>query len=746
MKKIVVFFLGIIFSILLTATDGKDSGKYRWPLDINNGFSSSFQEFRGNHFHAGLDLRTFQRTGYPVYAISDGTVYRILSMRRGSGNAVFLRHNDGYHSNYFHLEKFAGNIERAVTRYRELKGKKYFGDYYLKPPIEVKRGDILAYSGESGAGFPHLHLEIRDEGNRAVNPFPLLDNHAIDKNRPVLHNIVLRSRGDSLINGEVGETTVKLVNVSSDRSGYEAAAPVVVTGAFDLLLNARDIADTGKKVSPYSVEAKIDGNDIFKLSFDSFAWEDNNQLGFVYDMDYSSSSRYYFNMFFQEGFDLEKRRFPFAVWWEGLPEGVHRLDLKVSDHYNNDAYGSVDLVKLPLPAVRISSVRRTGAGFIVTVGLLDAPGCHQVRLEMLDRDGQAVGSGIIEDCRVSGSRDLQLDNLPGNAVYLDLHFLRNGVAYCRKRIVLDHTALATVAVPDISFQPYLNRDEVFLLVKDFPLPAEYLRLQVIRGGDVLEVAPLCSAGGLYFLFTPPQGNGNGNGDLVLSFSVSNGDHEIAKIQKYLKILLLQDNEPVHFDWKEFSAQFDRRSVRESRVLLAEEKNLSSEFPVLSRQISLSPYNFPFLDTVLYRFTANVENPRQVGIFKYSYGGKKWLYTATSYSSDTHTFSTRRISSGTFALMRDIFPPRIYVGSPSSDYFDRLQILTVRIEDKGKGVDDDSLEVFLNGKAVDCEYDADWQHVKIWDFTHKTMGKNLLVVRVRDRGGNSSRVSHKFYLK
>ena len=744
MKKIALFIVGMMVFVRPGAAVGGDSETYRWPLDIDNGVSSSFQEFRSNHFHAGLDLRTYQKTGYPVYAISDGTVYRIMGVRRGSGNAVFLRHNDGFHSNYFHLEKFAGRIQQVATRLRRMKGAKYFGDYYFKNPIAVKRGELIAYSGESGSGFPHLHLEIRDARYHAVNPFPLLANPREDRNLPVMHSILLRSRANALINGRIGELSVKLVSSTGKKNLYEASQSIIVTGPFDLLLNARDISDTGRKVSPYSLEGRVDGQEIFNLSFDRFAWEDNNQLGFVYDMGYSSSSRYYFNVFFQEGFELEKRRLPFAPWWSGLPDGIHRLTLDVSDNADNMAHGDVDLLKLPVPMVSMSAVRRVNNGFAVNFSRMEAPGCHEVRLEMIDNNNQPVGSAVIEDFKASGGREFVLQDLSGRAVFLDLYFIREGTSYYRKRVVLDQEALATVVVSDILMEPFLNRDEVYLLVDDFPFPAEFLRLQVIRGGETLDVAAEPRTKGLYFRFTPPAGDGSG--DLVLSFIVSNGQSDIGKFQKYLKILLLRDQSRVNFKWKEFSADFEKRSVREPRVLMAEETNYSSQFPVLSRQISLSPYNFPFLDKVFYRFSKKVKNPRQVGIFKYSGSGKKWFYVGTTYQAGTHTFSTRRISSGTFALMRDEFAPRIYFSRPSSQYFDKLHTLTVRIEDKGKGVDALSLKVFLNGKPVDCEYDPDWKHVKIQDFTHKVMGKNLLVVRVSDRAGNQSRNAFKFYLK
>ncbi|MCK4942116.1 MAG: M23 family metallopeptidase, partial [Candidatus Aminicenantes bacterium] len=280
--------------------------KYRWPLNINNGCSSSFQEFRNNHFHAGIDLRTYQKTGYPVYALADSKVVKIRVVKRGSGRGLYLKHHDGHTSIFFHLDRFIPALEKIVKRVQGATGKKYFGNYDLKNPFPVKKDDLIAYSGETGYGFPHLHLEIRDPQYRAVNPFKLIRLPANDSNFPVLRSLLLRNKSESLINGRVGESWFKF-NRASD-SLYYLKEPLVVTGKFDLLLNARDISDTGKYVAPYEISLYINDCNTFCLRFDRFAWEDNNQLGFVYDMFYSSSGNFFYNLFFQNGFEMEMNK------------------------------------------------------------------------------------------------------------------------------------------------------------------------------------------------------------------------------------------------------------------------------------------------------------------------------------------------------------------------------------------------------------------------------------------------------
>ena len=76
--------------------------------------AGSYGELRSNHFHAGVDLKTQQREGIPVYATEDGYVSRIKVSVWGYGKVVYLRHPNGYTTVYAHLQKFAPKLEDFV--------------------------------------------------------------------------------------------------------------------------------------------------------------------------------------------------------------------------------------------------------------------------------------------------------------------------------------------------------------------------------------------------------------------------------------------------------------------------------------------------------------------------------------------------------------------------------------------------------------------------------------------------------
>lgn len=103
----------------------------------------------GRDFHSGVDIST--HSGTPVRATADGVV-SFSGWSGGSGNLVVLEHGFGYSTFYAH------NRENTV-----------------RVGQQVKRGDILAYSGSTGSSTgPHSHYEIWKDGGH-INPMPFIE-------------------------------------------------------------------------------------------------------------------------------------------------------------------------------------------------------------------------------------------------------------------------------------------------------------------------------------------------------------------------------------------------------------------------------------------------------------------------------------------------------------------------------------------------------------------------------------------
>ena len=155
-------FLILTFCFFATFAHGQ-----KWtcssPLDIPLELAGSFAEIRSNHFHSGMDLRTEQREGLPVYCAAEGYVSRIKISPFGYGKAIYVTHPEGYVTVYAHLQKFNQEID-SLLRLQHKSKESYEVDWYLKEgQISLKRGEHIAWSGNSGgSGGPHLHFEVRD--------------------------------------------------------------------------------------------------------------------------------------------------------------------------------------------------------------------------------------------------------------------------------------------------------------------------------------------------------------------------------------------------------------------------------------------------------------------------------------------------------------------------------------------------------------------------------------------------------
>lgn len=144
--------------------------------------AANFGELRPNHYHMGLDIRTQRRENLPVFAAADGYVARVSIEPGGFGQAIYIRHPNGYTTVYGHLNKFFPALAAYVA---EQQYKLESWRVSLDVPLAlfpVRKGDLIAYSGSTGGSQgPHLHFEIRrTDGDINLNPLlfglPVPDN------------------------------------------------------------------------------------------------------------------------------------------------------------------------------------------------------------------------------------------------------------------------------------------------------------------------------------------------------------------------------------------------------------------------------------------------------------------------------------------------------------------------------------------------------------------------------------------
>ncbi len=184
---------GPIPGVLTGATRAEEPATVDWcpPLAPPLYLTGTVGEPRAGHLHGGIDLSTGREIGRPVRAVADGSVVRVRAGGAGYGRAVYLQTNSGLTAVYGHLDHFAPKLEAYVRGQQEACGEFEVDLFPEAGAFRFSRGEILAYSGETGAGPPHLHFELR-RGEDQLNPLAL-GIVAYDNVAPALGPIRLRA-------------------------------------------------------------------------------------------------------------------------------------------------------------------------------------------------------------------------------------------------------------------------------------------------------------------------------------------------------------------------------------------------------------------------------------------------------------------------------------------------------------------------------------------------------------------------
>jgi murein DD-endopeptidase MepM/ murein hydrolase activator NlpD len=254
-------------------------GKFHPPMNIPLILSGNFGELRTNHFHTGLDIKTQGTEGIKVVAVEDGYISRINISHYGYGLALYVDHPNGYTSVYAHLSKFSPEIE-AETRKEQFRQQKETITYYPeKGLLPVKKGELIAYSGNSGSsGGPHLHFEVRETvSEKPINPL-LLNFKIEDKKPPLINGVKVYPINGGNVNGKHVDRMFSLSGGSGKYKLAEGTA-IEVNGEFALGIHTVDLLDAAaNKCGVYEIKLFVDNRLIFHQVMDKLDFYTNRYI------------------------------------------------------------------------------------------------------------------------------------------------------------------------------------------------------------------------------------------------------------------------------------------------------------------------------------------------------------------------------------------------------------------------------------------------------------------------------------
>mgnify|MGYP001170924836 FL=1 len=271
--RLLLFFCGLPYVIL-----SQQINEWVPPLDIPLQLSGTFGEYRNNHFHAGIDIRTQGRQGLKVKSIQNGWINRIRVSTSGYGKALYIQHYDGTTSVYAHLKKFAPKIE-AYIKEKQYEKESYTIQTFPKSEVfKVKAGELVGYSGNTGgSNGPHLHFEVRNSSSQ--NPINPMDYtlEIKDSQRPQIQNFYLYSG----------------INLDSKRKEYPlirkndsvyTTAGIHSGGKVNIGMHLFDRQDLSyNKNGIYKATIRLNGVLVFEYRMDKITFNDSKFINLLID-------------------------------------------------------------------------------------------------------------------------------------------------------------------------------------------------------------------------------------------------------------------------------------------------------------------------------------------------------------------------------------------------------------------------------------------------------------------------------
>lgn len=262
------------------------TGAFDLPMRIEPLLSGNFGELRSNHFHSGIDFKTQQRSGIPVYAPADGWVSRIRIGAYGFGLALYLDHPSGHTTVYGHLSRFAPPFDSIAKAQQYARERFDLDTLYPARRYQVRKGQLIAHSGNTGSsGGPHLHFEIRDAATQEVlDPLIWYADRIPDARPPRIHSVHLFARsGEGVI--QSGCSTASVPVVPTQDGGWALKQPLpTVWGKVGLGLKAYDYMDNTSNIYGIRLLELYKGDQLlFRHTLDRFSFDDTRYANALID-------------------------------------------------------------------------------------------------------------------------------------------------------------------------------------------------------------------------------------------------------------------------------------------------------------------------------------------------------------------------------------------------------------------------------------------------------------------------------
>jgi len=700
--------------------DDNYAQNYRWPLKIKPKLSSLFGDYRADHWHSGIDITTRGKTGYKVYAIENGYISRIKTSFWGYGKALYLKLNDGRYAVYGHLQRFSPEIEEYVRR-QQMKEKRYYRDINFHPgQFPVKKGGYIALSGQTGAGAPHLHFEIRNRDNITVNP--LKDYYNLPDSRSPVADYIVVKRYKSY--GLANYHDMEFLKLNGENPNLLVTDTVAIYGQAVFAVSAYD-PNGGYNYGLYGASVILDGSEIFSFEHNHLDYSTGSQIDYVRDnslkmlveknkgIKADNDKNAFYRLYIQP----DDRQLFYSDYGypdgiidaENIASGIHSLLVNLVDISGNDCRIQLYLKKAKFKKPVVTNVYTDSISYILELGSF--PASHKPQIQ------------------VRKAPYLPYNTIPAyfNIFERTVKFLSSNDAYdYRVRIIDEYSDFS----PWVVFNPRANSSEIIPYADFLEIIVPKTNLAALGDfkSQYLDVLPLNDD---YIKVLAPVLNSNGffEPELILKSGIdgfyifdsggiacspdSTVRLQVLKNQLY-DPAIMQVTEPVFNGAGGYT--FD---ILPADLLFKDEAIIQVEKRQLALKVSHS------------------------SLYYYSYKKDKWYFIGEK-SDDFIQGVTR--GGGKFGVLVDDTPPRIWRIRPknNSKTKNRTPLLSCKITDDLSGFKKEiQFEMTIDGIWVPAYYDIDEK-----DFSYQVRnplktGWHTLHITVFDNQGNRSSTISRF---
>ena len=745
---ITLVFVLLLFSVSLQAED--------WPVKRKIDLSSGFGDYRQNRFHTGVDIRTGGKSGESIYSPVDGYIHRIRTSYTGYGKGLYIKGDNGYIYVFAHLKAFDAPID-SVVKHAQLAAKRYYQDLYLpKDSLRVKKGDFLGYSGQTGAGAPHLHFEKRTADNLPLNPlnhdFALEDNIA-----PTFEKIGFKQlENDQLFDNGIRDIELDVFK-NRTNGNYYLDTVLYFKNSFGIFTSVYDqMRQGGMRQTAYSAKLYIDDELYYESVFDTLNFDVQRSVNFEYEYSHAIDGekrvrRLYHNYGNEyEGSSSPNNSDGIIGRDNSLEPGYHKVRIVAADCFGNVSTLHFDFIWTGIEELFTldSNVYNEGLGhdfyFTPTIDVepfkIDSVVPHLNRGALWGRV-KNMNTTFLENgqlrCRFQGNKinnaTIKLFSFSGEAVLQDLPF--NGMlVHGKYSVSLDYSLLDDGLLVILNVKSRISSESrLEIYSNDSLLGYEYPRHYSMQE---------------YRCFIPPKPEYK-HIDKI-GFAMSKDSQMKTQYRDSLQIYAIgyEDNQVIQI--QDLSFEFNKNTVYKPIYV-----EVSTEKIYPTRNIRFESSKFVLLPDAFvckneFKLTYNAKDNRfakQAGLAWLDESKDEWVWLETENKDGILTAAST--GGGRFASLYDFVEPEVK-GLSIQDgrtYRNLTPTIAFILEDDLSGIrDDQSILIRLNGEWMIPEYDPDTKQFFSKVLSPLPVGKHHLGIEVTDRAGNKIEQYLNFYVR